>query len=752
MLNRLFYCRGATLTSMMLIPLTVFGQSSSPQLETVTVTAQFREQDAQDVAISTAILDSEALRKQDIHGVNSLALQVPGVSYAEFAPGQALIAIRGIISADDGPGMDNSIAVFLDGIYIGRQATVNFDLYDIERIEILKGPQGTLFGRNAIGGAINIITKPPSHERQIKGSLTKGNYQATRLNAFASGSVSEKFSANLSVNLRKRAGFTRNVLLGKENQDEDTLSARTRWKYETGNTHILFNLDYTHDKRGDMGRVPIVNNGAFDYVQLHHTLGGGEHKSTAPIDGFSERDARGASLETNSQFKTGTLITIFGVRSASSDWQMASIGAPFNGGYDLENGIYGLDVNDDIRERISQQSAEARWIASSHDHFNYTLGAFALREKTHRIEQFRLDRNTVETGQVIIGNEIADQDNTTTALALYSHANWQLNEAWNLVFGARLSQDNKSIRTLSLNCGHQDNPIVARYSDCDVGSGSLAILQRSFDIETDHSWTDLSPKLAIEYHTQNTMTYGSISKGFKSGGFGGAPGVEEVANTPIKPENVWNYETGIKSDWLNNRLRVNASLFYMDYSNLQSVHFGPSEDNPDFGSFTTTNIDSTAIHGLELDSVFLINQYFDAVASIALLESDIKNFKLATAGGVVDLSGSTLRQAPESSYNLTLNSHLSLAKGSLHGQLSYHYKDEQISNYINQKTRIDELSLLNARVQWLSPSERWEIALWAKNLTDERYISHSYSIGPGVIGIWGEPRTMGLTLTWSETD
>lgn len=721
----------------------------APQLETITVTAQYRAQDAQDVSISTSVLTSDAIRQHDVHDSHNIALQVPSVSYAEFAPGQSLIAIRGIISADDGPGMDNSIAVFLDGIYIGRQAAVNFDLYDIERIEVLKGPQGTLFGRNAIGGAINIITKTPSADLAQRLSITKGTYNTTRLSGYINGAITDKLSANASINLRQHDGYTRNVLLNVDNQDEDTFSARTRWRYQLAHTDITLNADYTSDKRGDMGRTPIVNNGAFDYVALHAELGGGENKSASPIDGFSDRAASGASIETNTQLETGKVTTIAGFRKTTSEWEMASIGAPFGGGYDLEAGVFGIDVNDAIDEDISQHTIELRYTATGTDTFNYIVGAFALRENTDRVEQFKLDRNSTSTGQVTLGNEISDQSNTTRSYAIYGHANWQIDDTWKIVFGARFTHDNKSISTLSLNCGQQENPLAANYSLCDSGGGSLAVLQRTFNVSSDHSWQDISPKLALEHHTANTMSYASISKGFKSGGFGGAPGEEQTASTPIKPENVWNYEVGIKSDWLNNRARLNASLFYMDYSKLQVVHFGPSVANPEFGSFTTTNIDSSTLSGLELEATLLVNEYFDVHSALTVMDSEVNDFTLDTFAGELDLSGSKLRQAPENSYSITLNTHHPFSHGELHGQLSYHHKDEQISDYINQSTRIEAIDIANAQLSWHSPTAQWQCALWVKNISDKRYISHAYSIGPGVIGIWGQPRTAGVTITWA---
>lgn len=724
----------------------------APRLETVIVTAQYRKEDAQNVSIATSILGEASIVQQDIHDPDAIALHVPGMSYAEFAPGQALVAIRGIISADDGPGMDNSIAVFLDGVYIGRQAMVNFDLYDIERIEVLKGPQGSLFGRNAIGGAINIITRMPTSSPQGHLSLTRGNYNAVRTNAYVAGELSDGLNASLSVNQRQRDGYTKNVLLGVDNQDEDTESVRTRWQYERGRTVWELHADYTSDKRGDMGRTPVRNNGAFDYVSLWQSLGGDENRSTAPIDGRSERRAKGVSLHALTTFDAGTATVIGAWRDASSVWEMASIGAPFGGGIDLSTGVYGIDVNDDINEQIQQRSLELRWTSADHDTFTYAGGAFLLQESTDRIEQFKLDRNALSTGLQTVGNEVSDQKNTTDSYALYGHAKWWFHPQWALIGGARFTQDHKQVITRSLNCGDQSNPLVANYAACDVGAGSLGILQRSFRVEGDHSWTDFSPKLAVEFHPRSdAMVYASITKGFKSGGFGGSPGVEGEAQTPIDPEVVWSYELGLKSDWWQKRARTNLSVFYMDYEDLQVVHFGPSPSNPSFGSFTTTNIKTSTISGLEVEGQLLLNDYIDISGNYAYLDSEVEDFQLTTGGGVVDLSGSSLRQAPEHSSTLALNAHVPLAhnRGTLHGYLDYQYKGEQISDYINQNTRIDAVELFNANLRWQSEQETFTVTLWVKNIKDTRYISHAYSIGPGVIGIWGAPRTSGITWAWA---
>ena len=157
------------------------------QLEEVVVTAQYREQNIQDVPIAVTAIGTQQIEAAGIFDATTIALNVPGMAYAEFSPGQAIIAMRGITSVDDGAGLDNSVALFLDGIYIGRQAGIQFDMFDLERIEVLKGPQGTLFGRNAVGGAISVITSKPQNEFGGKAQVTVGNEGILRYQGLLTG-------------------------------------------------------------------------------------------------------------------------------------------------------------------------------------------------------------------------------------------------------------------------------------------------------------------------------------------------------------------------------------------------------------------------------------------------------------------------------------------------------------------------------------------------------------------------------------
>ena len=720
------------------------------QLEEIVVTATHREESIQDVPIAVTAIGSEELEAAGIFDATTVALNTPGMAFAEFAPGQAYISMRGVGSVDDGAGLDNSVALFLDGVYIGRQAGINFDLFDLNRIEVLKGPQGTLFGRNAVGGAINVVTSRPENDFGGKAAVTVGNEGILRYQALVTGGLTDNLSGKVVVNHREHDGFVRNTHREVDVQDEDFTSIRGQLLLELDSSEWFLSADTWEDDRGDMGRAPIAN-GNFDYLGAATDLGAGRPGTNAsPLLGFSDREGTGLSLQGDIDFEAGVFTTITGVRNTKSKWEMPSIGAPAGGGSDVPSGNWGVDVVDEIDEEIDTFSQEFRWTSTGDGPIRWVGGLYYLTEETWRPEQFKLANYTTANGQTTLGNEYTKTENETTSYAAYGHANWDINDSWTLSVGGRWTRDERDYAATAVNCGMDEADRAAagfpNFPECEGVGGSLGIIAETFGITTSNSWTDFSPMVSAQFNPGgDVMYYGTVSTGYKSGGFAGSQGVEAAASTPVEPEDVINYEVGMKGDFADNTLRVNASLFFMDYTDLQVVRFGPVPGSA-FGTFQTTNIGSSDIKGLEVDFFWVVTENFSLSGNYAYLDSEVEGLTLNTATGPQDFSGFPLRQSPKNSYNIVANYDMSSGIGDWNFRAQYSHTDDQHTDFVTStETIIEEANLVHASARWVSPEDRYEVTLWGKNLTDERYVTHSYRIGPGSIGVWSDPMTVGVT-------
>ncbi|MBL4838194.1 MAG: TonB-dependent receptor [Kordiimonadaceae bacterium] len=716
-------------------------------LEEIIVTASLRAKNVQDVPITVSVLGAAQIEKADIHDATSIAMNTPGLAYGEFSPGQAIFSMRGVGSADDGAGLDNSVALFLDGVYIGRGAGVNFDAFDLERIEVLKGPQGALFGRNTIGGAISVVTQKPSDDFSAKVAATVGNEGIFRIQGLINGSVTDNLAAKIVVNHRQHSGYVRNTLLNKDVNDEDTTSARGQFLLSLDNSDWLLSADYMEDHREEAGRFPFVN-GNFDYITVAQSLGSNRPQtSSSPLDGFADREAKGISLQGDITFDTGKLTTITAFRNVQTDWEMPSIGAPAGGGFDLANGVFGVDVNDHVTEDIDTFSQELRWTSELDGDFGFVGGLYFFKEKTDRPEEFRLDQNSEAAGQIVVGNEYTRTQNETTSYAVYGQAQWDFSEKWSAIAGARFTHDKKEYIATAVNCGQPEEVRAAagfpNFSACAGVGGSLAIVAETFRVPAGDTWSDFSPMATLQYRpNDDLMIFVTVATGFKSGGFAGSQGVAAAAADSVEPENAINYELGFKSVLFDQKLRLNATAFYMDYTDLQIVRFGPVPSSP-FGTFLTTNIGSAKITGVELEFDMQVSEQFSISGNYAYLDTEVKDLVINGA----DLSGKTLRQAPEHSFNISADYYVPIANdmGGLDFNLQYSFTDEQRFDYLSDDTISEAMKLLSARIAWTSSDGGYGLALWGKNLTDYSYVNHTYIIGPGVIGTWGAPRTFGIT-------
>jgi len=716
-------------------------QDSGRTLEEIIVTSERRSENLQDVPVAVSVLGATYMDRNTITDFQQVAQRVPSFTFSDFAPGQSVSSIRGVSSTDDGAGTDSSIAIFVDDVYLGRLSNQAIPLFDVERIEVLRGPQGTLYGKNAIGGAINVITtRPSTDDMRAKLKVDVGNLRRIDTAGLVSGPITDKLAAKVSFTSRNRKGWVRNVVTGNRVRNKDISSGRAQLLYHGDRLSLLFSGDIMVENQNGIGRIP-VRDGAAPIVEWHLAAGGNQfNRSTNAQDGFSRRRAYGTSLEATMNFDAGELISISAYRESKSRWDMDSVGVPQ------------INVVDDIDDFTDQYSQEFRWSSTIGESIDYLVGLYYLNERTDRTEQFhlvfgiddRLRAGPAGNGGGPFGFFDPDDDvdfyrqvNKTNSYAAFSHVKWAFAERWTAEVGLRFTYETKAITT-----------------DARAGQlGLFGIIRNTFVVGASKNWSDISPKFVLTHQlTDDVHFYGSVTKGFKSGGFAAAPSTIEDATRPLAPETAWNYEFGMKGDFFDNILRLNLAGYYTDYTNLQFQRFGPPLNAPagEFGRFQTLNAGNARIKGIEAEFTFLPFEGASISGGYSYLDAKYKNFVFVDqVGNLADVSGQRLVRAPKHKFVVNLDYR---HDGPLDGTLSWHfdwrYTSTQRGDVASSLTNQPKFDVAAANIVWESEDTDWAFTLWGRNLFNEKYISHIYIIGPGDIAVFGEPRMYGASLTW----
>ena len=709
------------------------GVLQAQELEEVVVTAERRAENLQEVPNAITALSADTVEQADIHDLTDIATRIPGLTFSPFSPGQNIVALRGASSNDDGAGTDNSVAVFVDDVYLGRVSNINPEMFDIERVEVLRGPQGTLYGKNTIGGAINVVsTRPNTEETEGKFRINLGNYQRRDIAGLISGPIGDGWAGKASFSYRNRDGWVNNVYLNKQQKDDNVQAFRGQLLYSRDDFEAMFSADFNRLDIEDMARTPIATGEPGDpafwatkvpgsYAELCD--GQGADCSAGPIDGYAKRDAWGASVKLNWNVDAGELISITAYRENEADWNMDSTGTPMSPLPPLFN-----QINDDIFDRTNQFTQELRWVSNIGETIDFVAGLWYLSEETDRTECFDNDVTTSDCTPTA-DNGATDwyrQVNQTTSYAAFGQFDWTFADQWELTLGGRYSADTKDI----------DNNAIA---------GDFVVINQTFSNSVSEDWSAFTPKLSLAYFPNDVTTaYGAVSWGFKSGGFAAAPqGIEFTE--PLDQEEALNFEIGLKADIASN-FRLNAALFSTDYQDLQIQTFGPLTAAAAFGTFQTFNAGDAEIQGIEVEATWVLTEQFTLSGFYALQDSEFGDTNIPGTA-FPDQSGQDLIRAPEKKFNINADYIQTLANGAELGvNFSWRYTGDQRGELEPWAVQ-PEFDLFDARLSWTSRSGALELALWGKNLANEEYITHVYTIASSVVGVFGDPRMYGVTLT-----
>ncbi len=701
------------------------------QLEEVIVVAQKREENVQSVPIAVSAFSETTLRNGTMVTMDDYSRLTPGFTVTNFNPVTPQPFIRGIGSSPSDAGSDASVGVFIDGVYGGRAGGYRTDMFDIKRVEVLRGPQGTLFGRNVAGCAINVLSKLPEEYFGAELELTGGNYDLIASRGMITGPLTDQLAGRLAFSTRKRDGHSDNTITGSELRDEDNVSARGRllWTGETAS--VLFTAEYNED---DLDGPAARNYEGIDPFFVLNDLGIGylapflretskdPYKIEAGEDGFAERDMYAASLQIDWDLEIGTLTAITGYRDQDYSFFDDLLGLGFEPAAPFDPLLTNY-----ADEQSDQWSQEIR-LTSADDELRWTVGLYYLEEDVDRLESFSP-----------LGTPVSyDQSASTTSYAAFGQLTYPVSEQLDITVGARYSYDEKDFDLVTDGVEIGFGLLTPDPANPDAGAVP-------FSSSDDENWDNFSPKISLDYAAgDHTFLYLTLSHGYKSGGYNGQSTNQTAARTPFDEEEVINYEVGIKTDFLQRKARLNLAAFYMDYDDLQ-VFVASAETTA--GVFVE-NAAEADICGVEMEFYYAPTEDLDITMTYAWLDAELGENDIPE----VD-EGNNLTRSPEHALSIAAEYHYPIEGiGELMLRADYSWQDDFYFILNNPElSKQDDYGLLNLRMA-LQGDDKWELALWSKNVLDEEYWIHaidpSYGSDLAASGIQGDPRTYGVTATY----
>lgn len=688
------------------------GTSAQQMLEEVIVTAQKRSQSLQDVPVAVNAFSSETILEAGINNASDLAIMTPSLNAnANTSPFTTRLTIRGIGTSQSDPALEPSVGLFVDGVFMGRSGLGTSDLTDIERIEVLQGPQGTLYGKNANAGAISIITKRPNLE-EFEGyaEATIGNYGLGKLTVTASGPISDTTAYRLSGSIHQRDGYYENAGVDDLNDADDwNLQGKLLWEPNDELSVIVSAAHVDRDSTccgADTTQVDIVNeelvregfapdaSDPYDY-----------DVATNAQDSFAmESDLVSLHLTYDQPWGTITSIT------AWNDYEYATSVDPDRTQLDM------LSLNENNSGDSLGQ--ELRFDASVGDNLDYQLGLFYYEQTTQRgdrtptlrigadlatiADQIGLPLPVPTIALVAQPGDFLVYQNTweNETLALFGQATWHIGERWHFTGGLRWTDEKREAELFSESFSTAALAPALSF---------LNIISTPIDTTLDRSSdnVDWLAKLAYDLG-EDSMIYASASTGSKSGNFNGVNGAPDERE--FDDEDTTSYEIGYKATLMDATLRINAAAFYTE---VESLQFQQQLDTG-IGTFVS-NDGEVEVSGLDIQVEALPLPNLTITAGL-LYMADYE-----ISDGPRD--GQQLPFTADYSGNIAATLVFPLADGGIYVRGDYIFMDDHLTNGGSaeslQDKDVDDRELLNGRIGWRN--DNWNLSIWGKNLTDDDY-------------------------------
>ncbi|WP_454762254.1 TonB-dependent receptor [Caulobacter segnis] len=712
------------------------GQNATT-LEEVVVTAEKRAEGLQNIPIAITAVSGATLQRAGVREVGDLVQLTPSLQFGTRST-NVFIALRGIGQAGQDIGSQSGVTVSLDGVPLLNHFMMNPAFFDVERVEVLRGPQGTIAGRNATGGAINIHSRTPTDDPSGEVAVTLGNYNRTSVRGFVNGPISDHVSGRLAFQTDRADGWLKNAYLGRRNDDTDLTQLRGTLLFKPSDAFSVRALaEYARDRSDPsfallLGRA-VPNTPTPDELPGYAYPRNDIKNLTAYYNEPNRRDVE--------DIRTSILATWV----LSPDLTVTSTTGLIRHDIDLQ------DIDNDgtpaptsrfdlIGLYAKQVTQEFTATATLGERADLVGGLFYMHGDSS--EPLYLSTAAVKNALVLLPSE------TLNSYAAYAQLRYRLTDSLRATIGGRYTSDKK---------------------DYYLNAVSSSIIKTAKD-----AWNAFTPRFVLDYApSEKALVYASVSRGFKSGGFNTLGDVNQPVNF-FDPEYVWNYEVGTKATLFDKRLRFGLTAFYADYTNLQASIFRVNEATgvrfPKVENSPTAKIkgvefefEAAPVNGLRLtgsatrlDATYgrfcnndpLFPNLPTAPGCVGATLADGKPLP----PGAVDLSGNRLTQAPKwqaslsGEYSFPISGDLQVT-----ARADYKWQSKVYFDFYNNPLNAQQAyGLLNASVAVATADRDWSLSGWVRNAADKRYVSQSntrVAANPSKIGSIGTPRMYGVTLS-----
>ncbi len=711
------------------------------RIEEVVVTAQKRAQSVADIGVTVTAFGGNEIKQLGFQKPQDVAAQTPGLSTTNAtSSGTPIFAIRGIGLDDFNSNNTSGVGVYIDEVLAAYPVFLNGQLFDVERVEVLKGPQGTLYGKNTTGGAINYVSVKPSDETE--GYLTAGlsRWNTVKVEGAVSGEVSDGINSRLAIAVNQGDGWQQDIDTGREFGDTDQLALRSLTTFELSDrADLLLNLHYVRDQS-----TPVSpQNTAIDYAF-------GLPAGTLGVTSSDPRDVRVGELPLSRDEEgygvSATLNVDFDLFSLTS---ITAYDAYERDVVDNYDGVAATTGDFFFQDEFEVFSQEFRLTSNSDGRFHWIAGLVASRDEVTAnttADIADLIDGILGPGVVEESQAASNYVQTTTSLGAYLHTETDFTDQWLLTVGLRYSRDDRDFKGGSTDLSGWNA----------VLGGAPAPVPGTVSAYLDDSEVEdnVSGKVGLDYTVnEDWLIYGSVATSYKAGLFYGSPAGSQEALSYVDPEEVVSYELGFKGALLDGAMQVNGAWYHYDYDNRQSLVIANDPTVPGAVFATLGNIDESQIEGGELEFRWLPTEALDIRAGVSYIDSEVLKAPDNIRGLTLALpisDGVDLAQAPQWSYNTVVRYEWWVGDYALTGQLSYSWTDEQYAALADAYALYGEVDSLGMRLNLAPQSEQWQLALWVDNLEDKGASTYSFTSTEGGRAVYRQqPRSYGVEMTYN---